>query len=153
VGHLAVQLAKWRGARVIGTASGRNETFLRQLGADQVVDYTTTRFEQVVREVDVVLDPLGGETRQRSWSVLARDGLLVGLVDRASAEAPPAGVRGRYMLAHPDGKQLAELAHLIDAGHLEPAVDRVFALNQAKQAHELGQAGHTQGKIVLSIKD
>jgi NADPH:quinone reductase-like Zn-dependent oxidoreductase len=153
VGHVAVQLAKWRGARVIGTASGRNKAFLRQIGVDQVVDYTTTRFDQVVRQVDVVLDPLGGATRERSWSVLAEGGLLVGLVDRASAEAPPEDKRGRYMLAHPDGAQLAELTRLVDAGYLAPTVDRVFGLGGAASAHTLGESGHTRGKIVLRIAE
>jgi NADPH:quinone reductase-like Zn-dependent oxidoreductase len=151
VGHVAVQLAKWQGATVIGTASGRNASFLRQLGVDQMIDYTSTRFQEVTPQVDVVLDPIGGETRQRSWGVLKKGGLLVGLVDRASAEAAPEGKRGRYMLAHPDGEQLAEISRLIDAGHLKPAVDKVFSLNQAASAHELGQTGHTRGKIVLRI--
>jgi NADPH:quinone reductase-like Zn-dependent oxidoreductase len=151
VGHVAVQLAKWRGARVIGTASGRNEAFLRQLGVDHVVDYVVDRFEQRVHEVDVVLDPIGGETRERSWNVLAKGGLLVGLVDRASAEMPPEGKRGRYMLARPDGQQLAEIGRTIEAGHATPSVDRVFALSHAARAHALGQVGHTRGKIVLRV--
>jgi transcriptional regulator with XRE-family HTH domain len=79
VGTFAVQLARWRGAYVIGTASGHNLTFLRQLGADEVIDYTTTRFEEAVRNVDVVLDTVGGETEQRSWGVLKSGGILVSL--------------------------------------------------------------------------
>ncbi len=156
VGHLAVQFAKWVGATAIGTASGRSEAFLRQLGVDQVIDYRAVRFEEVVRDVDVVLDPIGGETRQRSWQVLRAGGILVALVDRASAEAtsaPPGtgSVRGQYMLAHPDGEQLARIAQLIDAGQVRPHVDAVYPLKDAHRAHEYGQKGHTRGKIVLQV--
>jgi NADPH:quinone reductase-like Zn-dependent oxidoreductase len=157
VGHLAVQLARWRGATVTGTASARNEAFLREIGCDRVIDYRATRFEELVHEVDVVLDPSGGVTRQRSWRALARGGLLVGLVDRASMEAPPAfalqaQVRGCYMLAHPDGAQLAEIGRLIDKGHMRPNVDRIFRLSEAAEAHRYGELGHTRGKIVLQVK-
>jgi NADPH2:quinone reductase len=156
VGHLAVQFAKWAGATVVGTASGRNEAFLRQLGVDQAIDYRTVRFEEDARAVDVVLDPIGGETRQRSWQVLKRGGILVGLVDRASAEAVAAplgigSVRGQYMLVHPDGEQLAQIAHLIDAGQIRPHVDAVYPLREARKAHEYSQKGHTRGKIVLQV--
>jgi NADPH:quinone reductase-like Zn-dependent oxidoreductase len=154
VGHLAVQYARWAGATAIGTASVRNKAFLRELGAVRAIDYRTVRFEEAVREVDVVLDPIGGETRRRSWQTLKRGGVLVGLVDRASAEAVPPGaegVRGRYMLAHPDGEQLSEIARLIDAGHVRPHVDAVYPLERASEAHAHGQRGHTRGKIVLRV--
>jgi NADPH:quinone reductase-like Zn-dependent oxidoreductase len=153
VGHFAVQFARWAGATVIGTASARNEAFLRELGADQAIDYCTVRFEEVVCEVDVVLDPIGGDTRQRSWQVLKRGGILVGLVDRTSADAAPQeGVRGKYMLAHPDGNQLAEIARLIDAGHVRPHIDAVYPLQKASKAHEHGQRGRTRGKVVLRVE-
>jgi NADPH:quinone reductase-like Zn-dependent oxidoreductase len=156
VGHLAVQFARRAGATVIGTASGRNAPFLRRLGVDQAIDYRSVRFEELVRDVDVVLDPIGGETRRRSWQVLRGGGILVGLVDRASAEAAPVpggtgSVRGQYMLAHPDGEQLARIAHWIDAGQVRPHVDAVYPLREASKAHEFGQRGHTRGKIVLRV--
>jgi NADPH:quinone reductase-like Zn-dependent oxidoreductase len=156
VGHLAVQFAKRAGATVIGTASARNDAFLRQLGVDQAIDYRSVRFEELVRDVDVVLDPIGGETRRRSWQVLRAGGILVGLVDRASAEAASArggtdSVRGQYMLAHPDGEQLARIARWIDAGYVRPHVDAVYPLSGARKAHEYGQRGHTRGKIILQV--
>jgi NADPH:quinone reductase-like Zn-dependent oxidoreductase len=156
VGHLAVQFAKRAGVIVIGTASGRNAAFLRQVGVDQAIDYRALRFEEVVRDVDVVLDPIGGETRRRSWQVLRAGGILVGLVDRASVEAAPVppgtgSVRGQYMLAHPDRDQLARIAQWIDASQVRPHVDAVYPLSQASRAHEHSQKGHTRGKIVLQV--
>src|SRR5690606_3681254 len=128
VGHLAVQLAKWRGARVIGTASGRNVDFIKQLGVDEAIDYTTTRFEEVVREVDVVLDTLGGDVQRRSWQVLKPGGTLVGLVTPVT---PPAGKKVRHQDFHieqPVGSVLAEIAQVIDAGHLTPTIATVLPL-------------------------
>jgi NADPH:quinone reductase-like Zn-dependent oxidoreductase len=154
VGHLAVQFARWAGATVIGTASGRNHAFLRRLGVDQVVDYRAVRFEEVIHDVDVVLDVIGGDTRQRSWQVLKPGGVLVGLVDRTSIEdVPPGadGIRARYMLAHPDGAQLAEIARLIDSGDIRPHIDAVYPLQGAIKAHECSQRGRTRGKIVLRV--
>lgn len=152
VGHVAVQLAKWRGAYVIGTASAHHREFLRELGVDEVVDYTTTRFEDVVQEVDMVLDPMSGETRARSWQVLRKGGILVSIlsgIDPATAAAH--GVRWGYLLVRPDKSQLDELARLADAGHLRPAIDAVFPLREAAQAHARGEQWHTGGKIVLQV--
>jgi NADPH:quinone reductase-like Zn-dependent oxidoreductase len=163
VGHIAVQLAKWKGAHVIGTASGRNEAFLRELGCDEVVDYTTTRFERVVRDVDVVLDAvvrdadaaidaIAQDTLQRSWGVLRENGVLVSICATPSPETAAAyGVRGEYAGGRPNGAQLAEIAGLADAGHVAPAIAAVLPLKEARQAHELSQQGHTRGKIVLRV--
>ncbi len=152
VGHIAVQLAKWKGAYVIGTASKRNDAFLREIGADEIVDYQSTRFEQVVGNVDVVLDPRGGEMRQRSWATLRPGGILVSLkgIPREEAAAHP-DVRGQYMLAKPNGMQLARIAQLVDKSYLKPHIDAVFPLRQACKAHELSEQGHTRGKIVLQV--
>jgi|UniRef100_A0A7C3ZBA0 NADPH:quinone reductase-like Zn-dependent oxidoreductase len=153
VGHYAVQLAKWRGARVIGTASAGNVEFLRQLGADEVIDYQYTRFEEKVTGVDVVLDTLGGEIQERSWGVLKPGGILVATLGVASPEAAHRhGVRGQGMLVHPDANQLGKIAALIDANKLKPVIARVLPLAQAASAQELSQAGQVRGKIVLQVR-
>jgi NADPH:quinone reductase-like Zn-dependent oxidoreductase len=152
VGHFAVQFARWKEAKVIGTASAGHERFLRELGADEVIDYHTTRFEEAVHEVDVVLDPIGGDTQQRSWQVLKKGGILVATLGISSPEAArQRGVRGEGVMVHPDTAQLAQIAALIDAGSLKPTVTTVLPLAEAAQAHELSQTGHTGGKIVLRV--
>ena len=163
VGHIAVQLARWKGARVIGTASGRNEDFLRKIGCDEIINYNTTRFENVVRDVDVVLDAIvrdvnavmdavARETLERSWSVLKKNGVLVSICARPSSETAAAyGMRGKYILAQPNAAQLTEIARLVDAGHVKPTVDTVLPLKEARKAHKLSQKGHTRGKIVLRV--
>ena len=154
VGHFAVQFAKWKGAKVIGTASAGNESFLRELGADKVIDYRTTRFEEAVGGVDVVLDTIGGETQQRSWQVLKKGGILVATLGISSPEAPGEhGVRGAGVSVHPDPAQLAQIAALIDAGDLKPVIAAVLPLTEAARAHEMSQTGHGRGKIVLKVRD
>jgi NADPH:quinone reductase-like Zn-dependent oxidoreductase len=152
VGHFAVQFAKWKGANVIGTASAGNENFLRELGADQVIDYHTTKFEEAVHEADVVLDTIGGDTQQRSWQVLKKGGILVATLGIASPEAARQhGVRGEGILVHADAAQLAQIAALIDAGKLKSAVTTILPLAEAPRAHDLSQTGHVRGKIVLRV--
>jgi NADPH:quinone reductase-like Zn-dependent oxidoreductase len=152
VGHFAVQFARWKGARVIGTASAQNASFLQGLGAEAVIDYRSTRFEDEVREVDVVFDLLGGDTQQRSWQVLRKGGILVATLGISSPEAPAAhGVRGEGIIVHPDPTQLKQIATLIDAGEVKPVVTEILPLAQAAQAHELSQTGHVRGKIVLKV--
>jgi NADPH:quinone reductase-like Zn-dependent oxidoreductase len=152
VGHFAVQLAKWRGARVIATGSEGNEGFLRELGADVFIDHANERFEAVAREVDVVLDTVGGDTQLRSFTVLRKGGILV-----TTVEAPPAeeaeryGVRASRVSAQTNVRHLRELAGLIDARVVRPAVSRILPLSQARKAHELLQAGHVRGKLVLDV--
>ena len=152
VGSLAVQLAKWKGAHVIGTASKRNHEFLRKLGVDQVVDYTTERFEEVVQPVDVVLDTVGGDTQERSWKVLKPGGILVSVVSPPSAEAASAhGVRQAFVFIKPSAPQLAEIAKLASDEKLKAIVETVLPLSDATRAQELSQRGHTRGKIVLRV--
>jgi NADPH:quinone reductase-like Zn-dependent oxidoreductase len=152
VGAFAVQFAKWKGAWVAGTASGRNQEFLRDLGVDQPVNYETARFEDVVHDVDVVLDSMAGETRRRSWQTLKPGGILVTLLGQGPLEEAAAhGVRGVGILVQPNSAELAEIAGLVDAGKLKAFVDAVFPLAQASKAHELGETGHVRGKVVLRV--
>ena len=153
VGSVAVQLAKWRGAQVIATASAHNLAFLRQLGADEVIDYNATRFEEVVKAVDVVYDTVGGETLQRSWTVLKPGGTLLSIVDEPSPEMAAAyGVQAQATVVEPPhGAQLSKLARLVDAGQLKPIVSTILPMQQAHQAHRLIERRHVRGKIVLQV--
>ncbi len=152
VGSFAVQLAKWKGAYVIGTASSRNQEFVQNLGANETIDYQNTRFEDVVRDVDVVFDTIGGDTQQRSWKVLKKGGILVSIVGSPSMEnAIARGVRQAAVFVQPSGAQLTELAKLIDSGKLRPFVETVLPLAEARRAQELSQTGHTRGKIILQL--
>jgi NADPH:quinone reductase-like Zn-dependent oxidoreductase len=152
VGTFAVQLAHWKGAYVIGTASKRNHDFVKELGADEVIDYQATRFEDAVRDVDVVLDSMAGETRDRSWQVLKKGGVLVSILGQPSQEdANRHGVRGAGIFVQPNPSQLAELSYLADAGKVRPIIDTVLSLPEAARAHEMNQTLHTRGKIVLRV--
>jgi NADPH:quinone reductase-like Zn-dependent oxidoreductase len=154
VGHFAVQFAKWKGARVIGTASAENASFLRDLGAAEAIDYKATRFEEAVREVDVVLDPIGGDTQRRSWQVLKKGGILVATLGISSPEAArEQQARGEGVMVQPDSAQLAEIAALIDTDKVNPVVTEILPLAKAARAHELSETGHTRGKIVLQVGD
>jgi len=154
VGIFAVQLANWIGARVIATGSARNHDFLGELGAHEVVDYNTTRFEDAVQDADVVLDTVGGETLDRSWSVLKRGGTLVSIVQPVDAEkAKAAGVRGLFFIVQPNRTQLMEIGKLIDSGRMRTHVDKVFPLGEARRAIEYGLRGHARGKIVLRVAE
>ena len=150
VGMFAVQLARWRGAHVIATASAANLDFVRRLGAQEVIDYRAARFEDVARAVDVVFDGVGGETLERSWPVLAKNGRLV-TVATASAGAAEARVREAFLLVRADGAQLAQLAALIDAGELRVFAEAVFPLAQARQAYARARQGGMRGKIALRV--
>jgi len=152
VGSFAVQLAKWKGAYVIGTASLGNLKFVRDLGANEVIDYTRTRFEDIVHDADMVLDTLGGDTQKRSWRVLKKGGILVSLPSRPSEkEAAAHGVRQAYFNVRPNTAQLTEITALVDCGKLRPVVESVLPLADARLAQEISQAGHTRGKIVLKV--
>lgn len=152
VGHLAVQLAKWKGAHVIGTTSAKNHVFVHQLGADQVVHHDTERFEDVVQPVDLVFDTVGGETQERSWKLLKPGGILVSIASPPAVEtAAGHGVRQAFVFTQPDAGQLTEIARLVDAQKLKVVVETVLALADAIRGQELSQRGHTRGKIVLRV--
>jgi NADPH:quinone reductase-like Zn-dependent oxidoreductase len=121
---------------------------------DEFIDYQSTPFETVVREVDVVLDTIGGDTQVRSFSVLRKDGFLVSIVEPPSqALTAQHGVRSAMLPAQPNATQLSEITQLIDAGKVKPFVETVLPLSQARQAHEMSQSGRTRGKIVLQVVD
>jgi NADPH:quinone reductase-like Zn-dependent oxidoreductase len=152
VGSFGVQLAKTKGAYVYGTASGEHLALVRQLGADEAIDYKSTRFEDVVGKVDVVFDLIGGETQDRSWSVLKKGGVLVSTVSTPSTQKAAAhGVRAMTYMAQPNGEELAAVADLIESGDVRPMVESVLPLTEASKAQEISQRGHTAGKIVLDL--
>jgi NADPH:quinone reductase-like Zn-dependent oxidoreductase len=152
VGTYAVQLARWKGAEVIATAAAKDHNFLRELGASKVIDYTRERFEEKVKDVDVVLDSIGGEVQERSWSVLRRGGTLISIVSPVAADkAASLGGRGAFFIVEPNRTQLIELGQLIDKGILRVVVGALLPLARAREAFEQGLAGHMRGKIVLQV--
>lgn len=154
VGTFAVQLAKWAGAYVIGTASEKNMEFLKSIGADEVIDYKNQRFEDVVSNVDVVLDTIGGDTFERSWGVLKPGGFLVTTVASIPAGEPEKrGVRAERVMSHSDGAELADIAAIIDDQQIKPIVTTVLPMEDAQKAHEMSETQHTRGKIVLRVRE
>jgi NADPH:quinone reductase-like Zn-dependent oxidoreductase len=150
VGSMAVQLAADRGARVAGTASAANQDLLRDLGVDLPVDYAAERFEDVVSDVDVVLDTVGGDTRARSWGVMRPGGYLVSIVGPPAPGEPEShGVRGGGIMVRPNAAQLAAIAARVDAGAVRPVVARTYPLEEAGEAHRHSELGHARGKLVL----
>ena len=155
VGHLAVQIAKARGAHVIGTASVAKHDLLHDLGIDEVVDYRAEAFERVVEPVDLVYDLIGGDTALRSLEVMKPDARLICLPSAAAADAMAAarerGLRATGMLVEPDGDGLEELTRLVDDRRLRVLVAETFPLERASHAHRAGELGRTTGKLVLTI--
>ncbi|SEB96427.1 NADPH:quinone reductase [Streptomyces sp. 2224.1] len=155
VGHLAVQIAKSRGAYVIGTARQAKHDFLRGLGADELVDYTQQDFAETVRDIDIVLDTIGGDYGARSLRTLRPGGTLVSILPLdgsfPAAQAREAGIRAGFLLVEPDQAGLRAVADLVNSGKLQVNVDTVLPLEEAAQAHTLGETGRTTGKIVLSV--
>src|SRR5512135_474104 len=154
VGHLATQLARWRGAEVIGTVSSRNVDAAHRLGLAEVIEYPGTRFEEVVNQVDLVFDTVGGDRLQRSPAVVRSGGRLVSVAaEPPQAQAIARGITTRYFVVEPNGHQLVELAKLADNGSLRPVIDEVFPLANARQAFERSLSAHAVGKIVLRVVD
>jgi len=152
VGTFAVQLAKWKGAYVIGTASEENRDFLMELGADEVIDYKKEDFSAKLKDLDVVFDLLGGEVQLKSLEVLKPGGILVstvGIKDEAAVKAK--GITGVKYMAQSTTENLNQLAALIDEGKLKPVIAQILPLEQAKEAHKKSEEGHTKGKIVLNV--
>jgi len=153
VGHLALQLAKWKGARVIAVASGAHEEFLRGLGADEFIDYTKDRPEEVAQDVDLVLDAVGGPTSKRFLRAIKRGGALypVYFGEFDEEENTKLGVTVTGTQVRADGAQLAELGRLLADGMISVAIDSTYALKDAQAAHERAAQGHLRGKIVLTV--
>jgi len=153
IGTFAVQIAHWSGAYVIGTASAENRDFVLGLGANEVIDYRQVPFERFVHDVDVVLDTIGGETRERSWQALKADGILVSLPGPIPEdEAVANGRRGVFFVVEPDRQQLVTIAGLIDSGLIRPIIAETFQLEKAREAFERALGGGTRGKLVLQVK-
>lgn len=154
VGTMAIQIAKAQGARVIATASSRNQDLLKEIGADVTIDYAKTRFEDVAKNVDVVLDSVGEDTLARSYGVVRKGGFIATLVARPDqAELDKRGIRGASIAVKPNAEELAEIAKLIEAGKIKPVVTRMLPLADAVKAQQQIASGHTRGKIVLRIAD
>jgi NADPH:quinone reductase-like Zn-dependent oxidoreductase len=150
VGLFAVQLAHWRGARVIATASAGKMSFVRELGADEVIDYRGERFEDRVRDADLVFDTVGGETLERSWAVVRPGGRLVTIATESASSANERA-RDAFLLVKPNRRQLAEIAQLIDAGKLRPLVEAVYPLARSVDAYKHAERGGAKGKVVLQV--
>ena len=152
VGSMAIQLAKAKGAIVIGTASGKNKQFVRDLGADEFVDYTRQLFEEVVKDVDVVFDTVGKDTLERAFQTLKKGGFLVSSAQTPSEEkAREFGVEAAFVFCKPNAGQLAEINQLIEEGKLKVHIETVLPLTEVKKAHQLSESGRTRGKIVLQV--
>lgn len=155
VGHVAVQIAKARGAYVIGTASAGKHDFLRGIGVDEAIDYRETDFAEALKDVDVVLDTLGGETSVRSLHVLRAGGLVVSILpvgsDDLYEEAERLGVRAVRMLVDADRAGMKAIVDLVEQGRLRAAIAGTFPLADAAEAHALGDTGRTTGKLVLTV--
>jgi NADPH:quinone reductase-like Zn-dependent oxidoreductase len=152
VGHLAVQFAHARDAIVFATCAGRDAEFVMSLGASEVIDYRRERFEDQVRDVDLVFDLVDKDVQDRSWAVLKDGGALISTLrqpDKAKAAAKHA--RAQHYIAQPNGRELAEIARLIDAGKVRPHIDRIFPLDEAAEAERTLEQDHVRGKIVLEV--
>lgn len=152
VGSLAIQLAKSRGAYVIATTSGKNRALVKSLGADEVIDYQTQKFAEILHDVDVVFDTLGDDIQELSWLVLKRGGILVSVVSPPSEDkARELGVRSAFVFIEPSAVILEQLAKLVDEGKVRPIIGAEFALKDVAKAHALSETHRSVGKIILYI--
>ena len=152
VGHMAVQLARWCGAHVIGTVSSANVEIARNIGVSEIVDTSTTHFERTIRDIDLVFDTAGGERLERSPAVIRKGGRLISVATEPPKEyANSLGVEALYFVVSPNREQLSEIAHLVDDGCLQPVIAEVFPLSQAREAFERCQTHRGVGKIVLQV--
>jgi NADPH:quinone reductase-like Zn-dependent oxidoreductase len=154
VGMFAIPIAKIRGAKVFATASTTNQDFLKELGADVPIDYKTQKFEDIAKELDVVVDGVGGETMARSYPIVKKGGILVSLVGRVDqVQLQKYGIRGVALEAQPSADELAQIGKLIDEKKIKIVVSQTFPLADAIEAQKRAEAGHARGKIVLKIRD
>jgi NADPH:quinone reductase-like Zn-dependent oxidoreductase len=153
VGAYAVQLAKWKGAHVTGTASANNQEFVRSLGAENVIDYNTTRFETMVHDMDAVIDTVGGDLPERSFHVIRPGGIFVTIAARPSEEAGQAQNIRALSAGRASTATLKQVSELIESEQIKPVVGEIFPLAEVRQAHELSQTGHGRGRIILQIQN
>ncbi len=154
VGLFAIPIAKIRGAKVFATASTANQDFLKQLGADVAIDYKTQKFEDVAKDVDVVIDGVGGETLARSYPIVKKGGIIVSLTDRLDqAQLDRYGIRGASLAVQNNGDELAQIGKLIDEKKIKVIVSETFPLADANKAEAKADTGHARGKIVLKVAD
>ena len=152
VGHFAVQFAKERGAHVIASARAEDHDLLLQLGADEVIDYKSERFEDRARDVDLVLDLVAGDTQKRSWKSLKKGGRMVSTLNAPSKiEGALHDVKGTAFMAHPDRSELEEIGRLIDSGKVQVIVQRTMPIKDVRRAHEFIEHEHVRGKLVLEV--
>jgi NADPH:quinone reductase-like Zn-dependent oxidoreductase len=153
VGHFAIQFAKEKGATVSTTVASEDVDFVHELGVDRAIDYRNERFEDRVRDVDLVLDLVGGDAQERSWNVLRESGALISTLSQPSQDKARArGARGENYLSQPNAAELREIAQLIDAGKVAPHVDAVYDLSEAASAQRRLEDGHVRGKVVIDIE-
>src|SRR5512139_412764 len=154
VGHIAVQLSKLRGATTVGTASVNLDT-LKELNVDETIDYSSTKFEDEVKDVDVVLDLIGGDTQQRSWAIMRPGGILISTIQAPSEETAAAhGMRQNFITTAPPIKRvLTEVASLVDTGQLKPIISAILPLSEVAKGHEMIEGKHVHGKVVLAVAD
>lgn len=152
VGHFAVQFARVLGARVYATASADSLAFLNKLGVDRAIDYKHEKFEQVCRDLDLVVDLVGGETQSRSWQVLRDGGRLVSTLEKPDAQHPQAaGKTGTLFITRPDGGELAEIAGYVESGKVSVVIEQTFELREAAKALDFIANQHVHGKVVLRV--
>ena len=153
VGAYVVQLARWKGAHVIGTASTGNVEFVRSLGVEKVIDYSTQHFETVVHDMDVVIDTVGGDLAERSFQVIRPGGIYVTVAGRLAEDSGKAQKITTMSGRRAAGENLKQISELIEAKQLKPVTGAVFKLADARLAHELSQTGHGRGRIILHVAD
>lgn len=154
VGLFAIPIVKIRGAKVFATASTANQDFLKQLGADVGIDYKTQKFEDIAKDVDVVIDGVGGETLARSYPIVKKGGIVVSLSDRVDqAQLDKYGIRGTSLVVQNNGEELAQIGKLIDEGKIKVIVSETFPLAEANKAQAQADTGHARGKIVLKVSE
>lgn len=154
VGMFAIPIAKFKGTKVFATASSANQDFLKQLGADVPIDYKTQKFEDIAKDVDVVIDAVGGETLARSYPIVKKGGIIVALTSAIDkSQLQKYGIRGTSLEVQNNGDELAQIGKLIDEGKIKVVVSETFPLADANKAEAKADMGHTRGKIVLKVRD
>ena len=151
VGSFAVQFARIAGAHVIATTSTKNKDFVRALGAEEVIDYTKEDFSKMVKNADLVLDTIGGETQKKSWGVTRKGGTLVSTVGADQKAAEQHGVQAKSFMVNSNGARLQEISGLIDDNKVKVIIEKEFVLKDIKEAHKLSEAGHVRGKIIINV--